>query len=144
MLVWTKELSVGVVEIDLQHRELFQRINRLLSALNDRTAEAEVRALFKFLESYVVQHFGTEARYMDKYAMHGYKDAARHKSEHLAFIRDFGEFRTDLEIMESPQQLIAEFNLWIRNWCFLHIQKVDTGLGVFLQEALPVLSHKKQ
>ncbi len=139
VLVWTKALSVGVVEIDQQHRELFQRINRLLSALDNRTAAAEVRTLFRFLESYIVVHFGTEAGYMDDYAMRGYRDAERHKSEHLAFIRDFGEFRNDLEVAEPDHQFIAEFSIWMKNWWLLHIQRVDTGLGAFLRDVFPIL-----
>jgi hemerythrin len=142
MLEWTSELSVGVVEIDEQHRELFLRINRLMGALDDRTAAAEVRTLFSFLDSYIVEHFGTEARYMDDYAVYGYADAEHHKSEHAAFIRDFAEFRADIEAAEPDHRFITEFRAWMKNWWLLHIRKVDTGLGAFLQGAFPMISRK--
>lgn len=143
MLTWTNDLSVGVVEIDEQHQELFRRINRLLGALDDRAAAVEVRTLFAFLESYVVCHFDTESKYMDDYALYGYADAEHHKSEHRAFVRDFQEFRTDLESAEPDHLFIAEFSKWMNNWCFLHIQKVDQGLGVFLRGAFPILGRMK-
>lgn len=141
MLVWTNDLSVNVVEIDDQHRELFSRINRLLGALDSRVAEAELRTLFSFLETYVVDHFGTEERYMDDFAQHGYPDAEHHKSEHRAFVRDLQEFKTDLEVAEPSTQFIAEFKRWMRNWWMLHIRHVDKGLGSFLQTAFPLIRH---
>lgn len=143
MLEWTPELSVGVMEIDEQHRELFVRINRLMEALDDRTAAAEVRTLFSFLDSYIIEHFGTEARYMDEYARYGYPDAEHHKAEHAAFIRDFAEFRADIESAEPDHQFITEFRAWMKNWWLLHIRKVDTGFGAFLQNAFPMLARNK-
>lgn len=142
MLTWTSDLSVGVVEIDDQHKELFDRINRLFAALETRAAEAELRSLFLFLETYVHEHFGNEERYMDDFALHGYASAAHHKSEHHAFIRDLREFKADLEAAEPSEQFIGEFNKWMRNWWLLHIQHVDQGLGAFLQTALPMLSRR--
>ncbi len=141
MLVWTHDLSVGVVEIDDQHQELFSRINRLLGAIDANVAEAEIRTLFMFLESYVVEHFGNEERYMDDYAMHDYPDAKRHKSEHKAFISDLHEFRTDLEVGKLSVQFIEEFKKWICNWWIQHIQHIDKGLGKFLQIVFPLLSY---
>ena len=122
MLAWTDDLSVGVVEIDDQHQELFARINRLLGAVDAKVAEADLRTFFSFLESYVVQHFGNEERYMDDYEMHLYPHAQRHKSEHRAFIRDLNEFKTDLESASPSKQFIEEFEKWICNWWMLHIQ----------------------
>ena len=141
MLVWTPELSIGVVEIDEQHQELFALINRLLGAFDINSAETEIRTLFLFLESYVVGHFGNEERYMDNYAMYGYPDAGRHKSEHKAFILDLYEFKTDLQVPKPSVQFIEEFKKWICNWWMLHIQHVDKGLGKFLQVVFPLLSH---
>ncbi len=139
MLVWTKDLSVGVVEIDDQHRELFGRINRLLKAIDENAAADEIRTLFKFLETYVVKHFGDEQRYMDQYEMYGYSDAARHKSEHASFISSIGEFRADLEAAPPSQQFVTEFAKWMINWYIMHIQHIDKGLGAFLRKVFPVL-----
>lgn len=141
MLTWTRNLAVGVVEIDDQHRELFTRINRLSAALDASAAEAELRTLFLFLETYVIEHFGNEERYMDDFAMHNYAGAEHHKSEHKAFIRDLREYRSDLEVAAPNSQFIEEFKRWMRNWWMTHIQHVDKDLGAFLQEAFPLISH---
>jgi len=142
MLVWTDELSVSVVEIDDQHKELFTQVNRLVGVLDASAAEAELRTLFSFLEEYVVKHFGAEERYMDDYAMYEYADAERHKAEHRAFIRDLHEFKVDLEGADSGALFIEEFKRWIYNWLVTHIKHVDKGLGRFLQSAFPLLGKK--
>jgi len=141
MIVWTSDLSVGVVEIDDQHKELFARINRLFGAIDANVAEAELRKLFLFLESYVVEHFGNEERYMDDFAMHIYPDTEHHKSEHKAFIRDLNEYKNDLAAADPSAQFIEEFKKWMRNWWMIHIQSIDKGLGKSLQAAFPLLSH---
>jgi len=143
MLVWTDELSVSVVEIDDQHKELYARINRLFGALDASAAEVELRTLFSFLEEYVVKHFGNEERYMQDYAMYGYADAEHHQSEHRAFIRDLREFKIDLEGTDPGALFIEEFKRWMHNWWMMHIEHVDKGLGRFLQSAFPLLGRKQ-
>lgn len=137
MIEWTQDLAVGVEVIDNQHRELFAHINALLKALDDKKAKEEINALFTFLDSYIKNHFGIEQRYMGEYSHLGYVDAEHHKAEHKGFVRDFSEFRVDLETVEPSAQFIAEFSRWITNWWIMHIQRVDKGLGAFLQRVLP-------
>jgi hemerythrin len=132
MIAWHDDLSVGVPEIDEQHRELISRVNRLFAALDQKVAAEEIADLFAFLESYVVVHFGTEERFMNEHAGDGYAGELHHKSEHQAFVRDYREFRKDLAAGADPV-FIQEFKRWIANWYLLHIEKVDKGLGTFLQ-----------
>jgi len=62
MLVWNPDLSVNVVEIDDQHKELFSRVNRFLEAMERCSlfGDKQGLALFElcdFMEQYVVFHF---------------------------------------------------------------------------------------
>ena len=139
MLVWTKDLSVGIVEIDDQHKELFDHVNRLLKAINEENAAEETGRIFAFLDSYILTHFSNEQRYMDEYSMHGYEDESRHKSEHASFIISLREFRADLEAGSPSQQFVAEFAKWITNWWLTHIQHIDKGFGAFLRKVFPML-----
>ena len=137
MIVWTQDLAVGVETIDSQHRELFTHINSLLKALDSKMAVEEIRSLFTFLDSYISNHFGVEQRFMGEYSNLGYSDTEHHKAEHRAFVRDFHEFRVDLETAEHSPQFVAEFSRWITNWWISHIQRIDKGLGAFLHSVLP-------
>ncbi|HEX9051709.1 MAG TPA: hypothetical protein VF841_14355 [Anaeromyxobacter sp.] len=53
-LEWTQALSVGVEEIDAQHRELFRRAARLLEGIRGGEPE-ELGQLFDFLHEYAVE-----------------------------------------------------------------------------------------
>ena len=61
---WTDDLSVGVELIDEQHKELFNRINDLVTAIKSATCTYKLPDVIQFLEDYIVKHFSEEERYM--------------------------------------------------------------------------------
>jgi hemerythrin len=61
---WDKRLETGIDEIDDQHRELFNRIDKLELAMYSGKGAAELKQLVEFLLSYVDEHFGSEERVM--------------------------------------------------------------------------------
>lgn len=136
MLTWTNDLSINVVEIDEQHKDLFARINYFLEAIDRGTDEAALQELMDFLEQYIVVHFDFEEKYMDKYSIHGYPDAVQHKAAHKAFKRDFIEFKSDILATKVSPQFRLEFRNWITNWWLIHIVKIDTGLGAFIRRVI--------
>jgi len=140
---WTPALSVGIEEIDNQHKELLRRVCVFFGQLRDGGGPGEIPALFGFLERYVQTHFSLEERYMTKfYAEGGYAEEQAHKAEHRAFARDFAAFKEEiLENGPSPL-LVAEFQRWIANWLVGHIAKTDRGLGRYLSSALPFLRRR--
>ena len=79
---------------------------------------------------------------MGEYSNLGYTDVEYHKSAHKAFVLDFRQFRVDLEQAEPSAQFIAEFFKWITNWWIMHIQRIDKGLGSFLNSVLQKHSNK--
>lgn len=83
-LEWTPALSVGVEEIDGQHRELFRRAGRLLDGIRRGDPE-EIDELVEYLHRYAISHFGAEEAAMRETRYPGY---ARHKAEHDRFISD--------------------------------------------------------
>jgi len=127
---WTPALSVGIEEIDNQHKELLQRVFVFFETLRAGNGPGEIPALFGFL-------------YMTKfYAEGGYAEEQAHKAEHRAFARDFAAFKEEiLENGPSPL-LVAEFQRWIANWLVGHIAKTDRGLGRYLSSALPFLRRR--
>jgi hemerythrin len=126
---WTQRLAVGVEAIDAQHRELFQQVNQLVSALESRHGEAEVARIVQFLGDYVVRHFGDEERLMARTA---YPDAAAHKKLHEAFIADFVKFKADLAKNGASPALATQLNHKVGGWLIDHIGRTDRALGAFL------------
>jgi hemerythrin len=126
---WTPDLSVGVDEIDDQHRELLDRIDRVLRSLEGRRAEAEIRRLLDFLEIYVVLHFGTEDRLM---ARTGYPAIEAHRREHERFLHDFAAVKGQLEAEGAGPAVAQAVSVRICGWLTNHIRTVDRRLGQFL------------
>jgi hemerythrin len=136
LLIWTPNLSVNVVEIDDQHKELFAEINRFLKAIDLGTDAQALQELMDFLEKYLLLNFDYEEKFMDNYSMHGYADEVRHKSAHKAFKRDFAEFRADMTATDVSLQFRNEFKNWICNWWMIHIEKTDKDLGKFMRTVI--------
>ena len=81
---WSEDLSVGVELIDEQHKEMFNRINRLLRAIGEIGGAEQVVATADFLQDYVVQHFAAEEEQM---VLHEYPGLASHK-EHKELLKE--------------------------------------------------------
>jgi hemerythrin len=126
---WTQKLAVGVEAIDAQHRELFQHVNQLVSALEARKGEAEVASLVRFLGDYVVRHFSDEERLMTRA---GYPDAASHKKLHEAFVAEFVKLKADLAKHGASPALATQLNHKVGGWLIEHVGRTDRALGLFL------------
>ncbi len=131
-IYWTPELSVGETNIDHQHKELFERVNRLVEACSAGKCIHEIEPLMHFLESYVDIHFNDEEQLMLR---RNYPDRVRHAKEHARFRLNFTDLKKDL-IARGPQpQLVTTINETIIDWLFDHVCIADRALGKFLETA---------
>lgn len=138
MINWTEELSVGVDLIDNQHKELFNRINDLITAIKSKTCKYKIGDVIKFLEDYVVSHFGEEEAYMKKFS---YPHYDQHKAQHEIFIANFAALKEELIKLQSRSgfgsyDLSVQTNQVCVDWILEHISTVDKKLGAFLKERL--------
>ncbi|MBE3518935.1 MAG: hemerythrin family protein [Firmicutes bacterium] len=130
MLAWTKDLATGIGVIDDQHKELFKRVNDLLSAMKQGKGKEQLAGLLGFLADYVVTHFGTEEKFMQA---HDYPQSLGHKAEHMSFVRNLSDLRKRFD-QEGPGSLLAiESQRLLVDWWYNHIGKSDKALGAFLK-----------
>lgn len=127
-LEWTQALSVGVDEIDEQHRELFRRAARLLEGLRKGEPE-EIGVLIDFLYEYAVTHFGAEEQFMRTTRYPGY---VRHKAEHDRFISDLLALAAEHDHKGSGAFMALKVNHWLVQWLKDHVSGTDAELGKFL------------
>lgn len=130
-LQWNESLSVGVKEIDEQHKELISRINNLLEACREGKGKLVIEEIVDFLEKYVVVHFSTEERYMDKYS---YSETSLHKKEHKYFAETFSKIKDEHLSKNELMLATVKLNDLLVRWLINHIKKTDTALGTFLKE----------
>jgi hemerythrin len=127
-LKWTEDLSVGVDEIDEQHRELFRRAGRVLDGLK-RGEPEEIGGLVDFLHEYAVTHFGAEEEFMRKSRYPGY---VRHKAEHDRFIADLLALSREHDRKGSGAFMVLRVSHWLVQWLKEHVSGTDAELGKFL------------
>jgi hemerythrin-like metal-binding protein len=132
---WTEDLSVGIEEIDEQHKELISRINDLVDSVRQHVCKYKIGDVIKFLEEYIFVHFGDEEGLMKKY---GYPDYPAHKAQHEFFISEFTDLKKELEKLEGGKKrgsydLSVETNRIVVDWILDHIAKIDRKLGAYLQ-----------
>lgn len=127
--MWTDDLTVGISEIDSQHKELFAQLERLLEACMAGREREEVLGMLDFLDGYVETHFGTEERL---HREHGYPGREKHLAEH-AFMRErLGHFREEAETAGPTRDLVLRVNQTLIEWLRTHISSADREAGEFL------------
>jgi hemerythrin len=111
-LQWTPALAVGVEEIDSQHAELFERVERFYEAMltNDRD---EPPQLLRFLVEYVRFHFAAEERLMSDIR---YPDHAAHEEEHAAFGRTIERLTLVLDQEGVTPRFVDDFEREVTAW----------------------------
>lgn len=130
-IVWSKILSIGVDEVDEDHRKLVNIFNILNHAVADGESPEYLAATLDELINCTVWHFSHEERLMLKYQ---YKDMAEHKTEHRELIETAKELQQQLLRGDPP---MAEKHIEIlERWLTEHILTADMRLGGFLAQAM--------
>lgn len=128
-LNWTDNLSVGVSELDSQHKTWIGYLNQLYDAMSAGQGAAALKPILDGLVQYTNTHFSAEERYMQKYA---YPGLAEQKKAHEEFTRKVNELK---ERFNSGQTLLSVETLnFLKNWLSNHIQVADKRYSAFFGE----------
>ncbi|VAW34771.1 hypothetical protein MNBD_DELTA02-640 [hydrothermal vent metagenome] len=122
----------GVSWQDRQHRDVMRNITDLFVAIENGDGSEEMLKLLAFLDEYVVVHFHEEEKVMN--ICHYPPELAHdHMHDHTAFIIVLSQYRVELELDNSIEQ-IKIIGLSLRDWLEEHMMRMDKKLGVFLTE----------
>ncbi len=119
---WDRRLETGIEEIDEQHRELFNRIDKLELAMYSGKAADELTYLVDYLESYVEEHFQAEEKVMLDSEFPGF---AKHVHMHNEFREYFEELLSSCRDRGPDSYLAIEADKKLRHWWEDHILKMD-------------------
>jgi len=129
MLEWTEQFATGHDTIDMQHRMLFNYINRLEGLLvitNPSVEECEfIIRLVGFMETYVDAHFRHEEQCMESYKC---PVAAHNKDAHREFLAFFREFKERYSAEGFRPAVLAELHQSVDEWIRSHILQIDSQL----------------
>ena len=124
---WSDALSVGVVEIDDQHKELIKMLNKLNTAIHGGWGKETRREVIDQLVEYTRVHFTTEESVM---SIAGYPDVEAHKRKHHDLILKVKDYVSKYE--KNPDASSYDLLFFLKQWLTEHIIKSDKALGDYL------------
>ena len=130
-IVWDLVLSVGVDEIDADHRKLVDIFNILNHAVEEGESPGYLAAVLEELINCTVCHFSHEERLMLKY---GYEKNEEHKEEHQELIQSVRDLQE--KILRSGKVLVDEDIEFLEGWLTEHILTADNELGSYLSQVM--------
>lgn len=138
LVSWSDDLSVGVQEIDEQHKVLIGLLNQLHDAVAQRHGSTACRETLDRLAEYTRIHFAVEESLM---RILSYPDYERHKGEHEALTSQVSALQRKLD--EGHAAISFELLHFLKLWLTKHISESDRRYGShFLEKGLaPVWSH---
>jgi len=129
---WTPDLSVGVEQIDEQHKEWFKKAEALFEAGKNHQAKEYVGELLNFLSDYTKKHFADEEKYMLSI---DYPDYPAQKKAHTTFIEQLTKLRADYDASGGSLMVILNANQMVINWLTQHISNMDKKIGQFAKNS---------
>ena len=129
---WRESLSIGVDDIDNQHKQLLSHFDQLLKACETGKGIDELKRLLGFLDGYVIKHFRDEEGIQ---RLHRYPGYATHKLEHDSFVARLDSLKQEIATEGVALHHVIETNHLLLTWLIHHISTVDVQLGKFLKNA---------
>ena len=130
LLTWNANFSVGIKEIDDDHKILIDMINRACASIEQMEEQKVLTGLITDMREYAMKHFSNEEGLMEQ---HDYPDLKSHKKLHNHFII----YAASLDNMQDsekdtlePLKIFKYLADWLRN----HILHIDKKFGSYLIE----------
>jgi len=123
LLQWRDEFSLGIAEVDHEHRELIELINRLQKDLRAGTDTQKTVSSLGEIYAQIAAHFALEEKMM---RTTNYPAYAEHKEDHETLLDDLRDIMDDVEddgVLDETQ-LTDDLNRWFGD----HFQTHDAKL----------------
>lgn len=126
IILWTEDLSTGIIWQDYQHREFLNITNELIKTFFEKKGRIEIDKTLVYLDKYAINHLVTEELYMKKLV---YPNFDAHFAQHQIFRSFVDEMK---EVATNKVSEGARICNKLNNWFVEHIKVTDTKLGAFL------------
>ena len=127
-IAWSNFLSVGVPEMDDEHRQFIARVNDLNSAILESEDKAAVARAMDIMLAEAARHFAHEEELLVRWK---YPEAAAHAAKHAELAAQFE--RVMKEFADTDISFVwALKGLRVKQLLVEHLLKEDTGYRDFL------------
>ena len=126
LMEWDETLSVGVAELDDQHKTLIGLINEAYEAIQKHD-ERMGNELIDKMHDYAKVHFATEEGYMREC---GFPQREAHKFLHAKFNSEVEKFQKAQDKRANLSQIFVFLSRWLTN----HILEEDMQYVPYVQK----------
>lgn len=132
LMKWTPAMSVGVPELDADHRVLMKIIDELALNSENPACTKDLRRCLHALLHYAEFHFGREETVM---VACGFPAFDHHKEEHQAFTRLMQDLALHFDDEVAPATRIVndELQEYLKDWWNHHILIQDMAYRVYAE-----------
>lgn len=128
IIAWKETFSVGIKEIDDQHRVLVDILDELYYAMLKAKGIELVESTLEKVIQYTKTHFATEELLFKKYS---YPEEKGHKAEHDAMLKKVMAFQRDFK---NGQLIGVDLMHFLNKWFVEHLQTTDYRYVKFFKE----------
>lgn len=127
---WNDKISVGIEELDEQHKQLLDLINRLYDAMISGEQKLQVaRDVLNELMQYTIVHFAVEESLFRIFNYPDYEAHCAHHQELRAQVVDINR-----KVQSGEKMITPELLGFLRKWLSNHIMGEDKVYAPFLLE----------
>jgi hemerythrin len=127
---WDDSLSVGIEEIDEQHKVLVDMVNKMHEAIHQRHGSDAVIVILNDLAEYTRIHFAVEESLMRILNYPDYDDHKKIHEELLHTVQDLQE-----KVSSGKKSIGFELMHFLKTWLVKHIMEEDMQYSDFFLEA---------
>jgi len=128
---WRDSYSIGIREIDDEHKKLFEAIDKLFIACSQGKGKQEVGNTLLFLEDYTKVHFSDEEKLHIKY---NYPERVYHKNVHDNFLKQLVALKQQFEDEGAGVLFVSTVNKTVLDWLIQHIGNMDKAFAAYLNQ----------
>ena len=124
-----ENLVTGNEMIDSQHKELIDKINKLLDSCEVGNDKVVAIKTLDYLADYTEFHFNAEEQLQEEI---GYPGIKEHKEKHEELRRTVSELHEMLEDQEGPSDAFVDMvNKNVTEWLYYHIKGFDRSVAEY-------------
>lgn len=127
LIEWNQGFSVGITEMDNQHKQLVTLLNDLYSAMQSKKSSEIIGKVLNKLISYTEKHFYDEEEFMKKYSYPGIGSQIK---EHTAFADKVLKFKSDYDAGKTSMSV--SITSFLKDWLVNHISISDKKYGEYI------------
>lgn len=122
-------LVTGNEMIDSQHKELIDKINKLLDTCETASGKVQAIQTLGYLADYTDYHFKAEEELQETI---NYPGIAEHKRQHEDLRRVVAELHEMLEESEGPtDEFVVQVQKNVIDWLYRHIKGFDRSVAEY-------------